>query len=75
MRPATAASRSWRLADRLQGRLGLAGVFSNATPRASWEAWSARDSADLLLPATHLPDLLQQYFRDPAAANQALESF
>ncbi len=71
-----AHSDHWRLADRLQDRLGLAGVFYKRDPSRFLRHLSARDSADLLLSLQRTyRDLLQQYFRDPAAANQALESF
>jgi circadian clock protein KaiA len=66
----------WRLADRLQGRLGLAGVFYKRDPSRFLRHLPPRESAELLrsLERTYR-DLLLQYFRDPAAANQSLESF
>jgi circadian clock protein KaiA len=66
----------WRLADRLQGRLGLAGVFYKRDPSRFLRHLPPQDAADLLLSLQRTyRDLLLQYFRDPAAANQALESF
>lgn len=66
----------WRLADRLQDRLGLAGVFYKRDPSRFLRHLPPQDATDLLrsLQRTYR-DLLLQYFRDPAAANQALESF
>jgi circadian clock protein KaiA len=71
-----ALSDRWRLADRLQGRLGLAGVFYKRDPSRFLRHLPPQDAADLLrsLQRTYR-DLLLQYFRDPPAANQALESF
>ncbi|MEO1001777.1 MAG: circadian clock protein KaiA [Cyanobacteria bacterium J06638_7] len=66
----------WRLADRLQGRLGLAGVFYKRDPSRFLRHLPPQDGASLLLSLQRTyRDLLLQYFRDPAAANQALESF
>ncbi|MCP9928944.1 circadian clock protein KaiA [Cyanobium sp. CH-040] len=72
----TALSDRWRLADRLQGRLGLAGVFYKRDPSRFLRNLSPGDASELLqsLQRTYR-DYLIQYFRDPAAANQALESF
>jgi circadian clock protein KaiA len=66
----------WRLADRLQGRLGLAGVFYKRDPSRFLRHLPPREAGALLrsLERTYR-DLLLQYFRDPAAANQSLESF
>jgi circadian clock protein KaiA len=70
-----ALSGRWRLADRLQERLGLARVFYKRDPSRFLRHLPRPERAELLasLQRTYR-DLLQQYFRDPAAANQALES-
>lgn len=66
----------WRLANRLQARLGLLGVFYKRDPARFLRNLDPRD-AELLLASLQRTyrDLLLSYFRDPAAANQALESF
>ena len=66
----------WKLANRLQGRLGLLGVFYKRDPSRFLRNLSAGDRDALLqsLERTYR-DLLFSYFRDPSAANQALESF
>lgn len=66
----------WKLANRLQGRLGLLGVFYKRDPSRFLRNLSAGDRHALLqsLERTYR-DLLLSYFRDPSAANQALESF
>jgi circadian clock protein KaiA len=66
----------WRLADRLQERLGLAGVFYKRDASRFLRHLPPQDAAELLgsLQRTYR-DLLLHYFRDPTAANQALESF
>jgi circadian clock protein KaiA len=66
----------WRLADRLQERLGLARVFYKRDASRFLRHLPPQDAAELLgsLQRTYR-DLLRHYFRDPAAANQALESF
>jgi len=72
----TGLSDRWRLADRLQGRLGLAGVFYKRDPSRFLRNLPPVDASELLqsLRRTYR-DFLVEYFRDPAAANQALESF
>lgn len=66
----------WRLADRLKDRLGLAGVFYKRDPSRFLRHLPPAEASELLqsLQRTYR-DYLVQYFRDPAAANQALESF
>ena len=66
----------WKLANRLQGRLGLLGVFYKRDPSRFLRNLSVGDRHALLqsLERTYR-DLLLSYFRDPSAANQALESF
>lgn len=66
----------WRLANRLQGRLGLLGVFYKRDPSRFLRNLSELEAAELVasLERTYR-DLLLSYFRNPAAANQALESF
>jgi circadian clock protein KaiA len=66
----------WRLANRLQARLGLLGVFYKRDPSRFLRNLDPQ-SADVLLASLQRTyrDLLLSYFRDPAAANQALESF
>jgi circadian clock protein KaiA len=66
----------WKLANRLQGRLGLLGVFYKRDSSRFLRNLSVADRDALLqsLERTYR-DLLLSYFRDPSAANQALESF
>jgi circadian clock protein KaiA len=66
----------WKLANRLKDRLGYLGVYYKRDPRKFFRTLSQSDKEDLLrsLSRTYR-DLLVSYFRDPAAANQALESF
>jgi circadian clock protein KaiA len=66
----------WRLANRLQSRLGLLGVFYKRDPSRFLRNLAPPD-ADVLVASLQRTyrDLLLSYFRDPAAANQALESF
>ena len=65
-----------RLSERLQERLGYLGVFYKRDPSRFLGSLSPDDRRDLLqsLQRTYR-DLLVSYFSDPAAANQALESF
>ena len=69
-------SERWRLADRLQGRLGLAGVVYRRDSSRFLRHLPPQDAVELLgsLQRTYR-DLLLHYFQDPPAANQALESF
>lgn len=66
----------WRLANRLQARLGLLGVFYKRDPLRFLRNLDPSNAEVLLasLQRTYR-DLLLNYFKDPAAANQALESF
>jgi|1048.fasta_scaffold06014_4 circadian clock protein KaiA len=66
----------WRLANRLQSRLGLLGVFYKRDPTRFLRNLPAAEATELVasLERTYR-DLLLSYFRDPASANQALESF
>jgi circadian clock protein KaiA len=66
----------WRLANRLQGRLGLLGVFYKRDPSRFLRNLSEDERSELLasLQRTYR-DLTLTYFRNPAAANQALENF
>jgi circadian clock protein KaiA len=66
----------WKLANRLKGRLGYLGVYYKRDPERFFRNLSETEREELLrsLSRTYR-DLLVSYFRDPAAANQALESF
>jgi len=66
----------WKLANRLRGRLGYLGVYYKRDPARFLRNLSPADREELLqsLSRTYR-DLLLSYFRDPATANQALESF
>jgi circadian clock protein KaiA len=66
----------WKLSSRLQERLGYLGVFYKRDPSRFLGSLSPDERKELLqsLQRTYR-DLLISYFRDPAAANQALESF
>ncbi|MEB3265847.1 MAG: circadian clock protein KaiA [Cyanobacteriota bacterium] len=67
---------SWKLANRLRGRLGYLGVFYKRDPSRFLRNLPSPDRRELLASLTRTyRDLLLSYFRDPAAANQALESF
>ena len=72
----TTTPERWKLANRLKGRLGLLGVFYKRDPSRFLRSLNEREREELLqsLERTYR-DLLLSYFRDPAAANQALESF
>ena len=66
----------WRLDDRLKERLGLLGVFYKRDPSRFLRNLPAREQKDLLHSLERsYRDLLLSYFRNPSAANQALESF
>jgi circadian clock protein KaiA len=66
----------WKLANRLQGRIGYLGVYYKRDPSRFLRNLSATEREELLRSLTRTyRDLLLSYFRDPAAANQALESF
>ncbi|MCP9807987.1 circadian clock protein KaiA [Cyanobium sp. HWJ4-Hawea] len=66
----------WKLANRLKGRLGFIGVFYKRDPARFLRNLPEQEREVLMrsLERTYR-DLLLSYFRDPAAANQALESF
>ncbi|MFI0402323.1 MAG: circadian clock protein KaiA [Cyanobium sp.] len=66
----------WKLANRLKGRLGYLGVYYKRDPERFFRNLAELEREELLrsLSRTYR-DLLVSYFRDPAAANQALESF
>ncbi|MEI7951842.1 MAG: circadian clock protein KaiA [Synechococcaceae cyanobacterium ELA182] len=66
----------WKLANRLKGRLSYLGVYYKRDPGRFLRNLPAADREELLRSLTRTyRDLLLSYFRDPAAANQALESF
>jgi circadian clock protein KaiA len=66
----------WKLANRLKDRLGYLGVYYKRDPERFFRNLADAERDELLrsLSRTYR-DLLVSYFRDPAAANQALESF
>ena len=66
----------WKLSSRLQERLGYLGVFYKRDPSLFLGSLPKEERQELLqsLHRTYR-DLLISYFKDPAAANQALESF
>lgn len=66
----------WKLANRLKGRLGFIGVFYKRDPARFLRNLPEPEREELLrsLERTYR-DLLLSYFRDPGAANQAVESF
>ena len=66
----------WKLANRLKGRLGYLGVYYKRDPARFLRNLPKGEREELLRSLTRTyRDLLLSYFRDPAAANQALESF
>ena len=69
-------SERWRLPNRRKERLGYLGVFYKRDPSRFLRHLAPQERQELLasLERTYR-DLLISYFRDPAAANQALESF
>lgn len=69
-------SERWKLVNRLKGRLGYLGVFYKRDPSRFLRNLPELEREELVrsLERTYR-DLLLSYFRDPAAANQALESF
>ena len=67
---------SWRLPNRLQGRLGYLGVFYKRDPSLFLRNLPQEEREELLRSLKRsYRDVLISYFRDPAAANQAIESF
>ena len=72
----TGTGDGWKLDNRLKGRLGYLGVYYKRDPSRFLRNLAEPDREDLLRSLTRTyRDLLISYFRDPAAANQALESF
>ena len=66
----------WKLTNRLRGRLGYLGVYYKRDPARFLRNLPKGDRQELLRSLTRTyRDLLLSYFRDPATANQALESF
>lgn len=66
----------WKLTTRLRGRLGYLGVYYKRDPARFLRNLPGGEREDLLRSLTRTyRDLLLSYFRDPASANQALESF
>ena len=74
--PGFKATDRWKLANRLNGRLGYLGVYYKRDPSRFLRNLGERERSELLdsLKLTYR-DLLISYFLDPASANQALESF
>ena len=73
---ATHTADRWKLANRLKGRLGYLGVYYKRDPSRFLRNLAEADRQELLRSLTRTyRDLLISYFRDPATANQALESF
>ncbi len=70
------SSDRWKLANRLKGRLSYLGVYYKRDPDRFLRNLPAAEREELLRSLTRTyRDLLLSYFRDPAAANQALESY
>jgi circadian clock protein KaiA len=66
----------WKLTNRLRGRLGYLGMYYKRDPSRFLRNLPQGDREELLNSLTRTyRDLLLSYFRDPASANQALESF
>ncbi|MFN9660416.1 MAG: circadian clock protein KaiA [Cyanobacteriota bacterium] len=66
----------WKLANRLKDRLGYLGIYYKRDPERFFRHLPETERDELLRSLTRTyRDLLVSYFRDPAAANQALESF
>ncbi|MFM8604589.1 MAG: circadian clock protein KaiA [Cyanobium sp.] len=73
---ATDTADRWKLANRLKGRLGYLGVYYKRDPSRFLRNLTETERQELLRSLTRTyRDLLISYFRDPATANQALESF
>ena len=73
---AEGAAERWKLANRLRDRLGYLGIYYKRDPARFLRHLGASDREELLGSLTRTyRDLLLSYFRDPASANQALESF
>jgi circadian clock protein KaiA len=66
----------WKLANRLKDRLGYLGIYYKRDPERFYRHLPETERDELVRSLTRTyRDLLVSYFRDPAAANQALESF
>jgi circadian clock protein KaiA len=66
----------WMLSNRLNGRLGYLRVYYKRDPSRFLCNLEAEERSELLRSLTRTyRDLLISYFKDPAAANQAIESF
>ena len=73
---AAATPERWRLPNRLRGRLGYLGVFYKRDPALFLRNLPQTEHEELLRSLERsYRDLLISYFKDPAAANQAIESF
>jgi len=73
---APATPEPWRLPNRLRGRLGYLGVFYKRDPALFLRNLPPGERQELLASLERsYRDLLISYFKDPAAANQAIESF
>jgi circadian clock protein KaiA len=73
---AVATPEPWRLPNRLRGRLGYLGVFYKRDPALFLRSLPPGERQELLASLERsYRDLLISYFKDPAAANQAIESF
>jgi len=74
--PGNDASDRWKLANRLNGRLGYLGVYYKRDPSRFLRHLGESERRDLLdsLKLSYR-DLLISYFQDPDTANRALESF
>ena len=74
--PASRSKAVDNLSQRLQERLGYLGVFYKRDPSRFLGSLAPEERRDLLLSLQRTyRDLLASYFSDPAASNQALESF
>ena len=74
--PASRSKAVDNLSERLQERLGYLGVFYKRDPSRFLGSLAPEERRDLLLSLQRTyRDLLASYFSDPAASNQALESF
>ena len=72
----TSTPQPWRLPNRLQGRLGYLGVFYKRDPSLFLRNLPKEDHEELRQSLQRgYRDVLISYFKDPAAANQAIESF
>jgi circadian clock protein KaiA len=70
------AEEHWKLDNRLNDRLGYLGVYYKRDPDRFFRRLPETEREELVRSLTRTyRDLLVSYFRDPAAANQALESF